>query len=157
MTSFIHNQSSKNLTKKTRGPFKAMELHGSSRVCDQSCVLCPQAVAHCSPSGSSPWDFPGNNTAVGNHFLPSFLPSLPRHQTHISGVSCIGRGVLYPLNHQGTHLPRTHQVRKITKTDLLLSQGSIWLRGSPSKKPHRVCRPTLQYLLGQRHSPWGPA
>ena len=41
-----------------------------------------------------PWNFPGKNTGVGCHFLLQGI-SQPRDWTCISGVSCIGRQILY--------------------------------------------------------------
>ena len=46
-----------------------------------------------------PWDFPGNHTGVGCHFLLQGS-SWPRDQTHIP---CIGRRILY---HWASHLYR---------------------------------------------------
>ena len=54
----------------------------------QSLQSCPTLCdpTDCSPPGSSPWDSPGTNTAVGCHGLLSRGFSPPRDQTH---VSCI--------------------------------------------------------------------
>ena len=43
-----------------------------------------------------PWDSPGKNAGVGCQASPGVLP---RDQTHISHVSCIGRRVLYHWGH----------------------------------------------------------
>ena len=46
------------------------------------------------PAGSL-WNFPGNNTEVGCHFLLQGIFPNPRDWTHISSVSCTDRWVLY--------------------------------------------------------------
>ena len=53
----------------------------------------------------SPWNFPGENTEVGCHFLLQGI-SQPRDRTHNSWVSCIGRWVLLTAELPGkpTHI-----------------------------------------------------
>ena len=52
-----------------------------------------------------PWDSPGKNTGVGCHFLLQGGSSQSRDQTHVSCISCIGRGILY---HWTTWFIRDH-------------------------------------------------
>ena len=74
----------------------------------------------------SPWDFSGNDTGVGCHFLFQGS-SWPKDQTHISCVSCVGRQILY---HRATWLssvitgPSIHVL-----CDVCLPWSWTWLCG----------------------------
>ena len=72
-------------------------------VVTQSCpTLCNSM--DCSPTGLlRPWDFQDKTTGGGRADI--FYPkgsSRPRHRTHTSCVSCVGRQILHSQNHRGS-------------------------------------------------------
>ena len=66
-----------------------------------------------------PRDSPGKNTGVGCHALLQGI-FLPRDQTHISYVSCIGRHVLYLQSHLGSPLPSVSESKFVFRSFLTL-------------------------------------
>ena len=65
-----------------------------------------------------PWNFQGKNTGLGWHFLfqgiiPTRGSSLPRDQTHISCITCIGRQIPYQLHHLGNWLTIWQFLKKL--------------------------------------------
>ena len=68
-----------------------------------------------------PWDFPGNSTGVGCHFLLQGI--FPTQGLNPGLLHC--RQMLYPLSHQGS-----------CKWSLLLYNQAIW---NSNKKTARIC------------------
>ena len=72
-------------------------------MCVYACLVTKSCLTRCdlshglqSPRLLCPWDFPSTNTGVGCYSF-SRVTWLPKDQTHISCISCIGQRVLYHL------------------------------------------------------------
>ena len=89
---------------------KVIQLHTHIYMC--VCVLSYSAVSDClAPHGLyparllCPWDFPGNITGVGCHFLLQGI--FPTEGLNPGLLHC--RWILYRLNHQGS--PKTEVIK----------------------------------------------
>ena len=98
--------------------------HACSRVCS---VMSDSAISWTvAPRLLCSWHYSAKNTGVGSRFLLQGS-SLLKDQTHISWVSCIGKWILYQLNHQWSSMTPWEG----------LSSCWLWRRKGPWAKESR--------------------
>ena len=69
----------------------------------QSCLILCDPMNYNPPGSSVHGVSPGQNTGVGCRAFLQGKSSQSRDPTCIAYISCIGRQVLYPLSHLGSH------------------------------------------------------